>query len=469
MSYTADDINRLITVPREHERLEFKKASQQFNTADLFRYCVALANEGGGDLLLGITNKVPRKVVGTGAYPNLDKIKTQIFDKLHFRVEVKEVSHPDGRVLVFTIPPRPAGTAFNYEGAYLMRVGDSVLPMTEDTLRRIFEEGKSDFFLRPALANVSAEDIVRLLDSQSFFDLMQLPYPTTRDAVLQRFEREQLVIRHATGWHISNLGALLFAKNLREFDMLQRKAPRVIAYKGVNKLETIREQIGTKGYAVGFQGLIEYINSQLPANEVIGQALRTDTRMYPEVAIRELVANALVHQDVEDTGSFVMVEIYSDRIEISNPGTPLIPTDRFIDEYKSRNERLTDIMRRFRICEEKSSGIDKVVGLAEVWQLPAPDFRVATQHTSVVLFAHKPFEEMDRKERIRACYQHACLRYVSNQQMTNQSLRERFKLPEHKGDAISRIITDTVDAKLIRIDDPESRSRRYAKYVPYWS
>lgn len=468
MSYTADDINRLLAAPREHERLEFKKARHQLNTEDLFRYCVALANEGGGNLLLGITDKVPREIVGTSAYPNLNKIKSQIFDTLKFRVEVEEVPHPDGRVVIFTIPPRPTGTAYSYEGAYLMRVGESLRPMTEDRLRRIFEEGSPDFLLRPALTDVSAADIVRLLDSQSFFDLMQLPYPATRDAVLQRFEREQLVVRHAAGWHISNLGALLFAKNLREFDVLQRKAPRVIVYRGVNKLETVREQMGTKGYAVGFQGLIEYINSQLPANEVIGQALRTDTRMYPEIAIRELVANALVHQDVEDVGSFVLVEIYDDRIEISNPGTPLIPTDRFIDEYKSRNERLTDIMRRFRICEEKSSGIDKVVALAEAWQLPAPDFRVAVRHTSVVLFAPKPFDEMDRKERIRACYQHACLRYVSNQQMTNQSLRERFKLPANKTETASRIIADAIESGLIKVDNPENQSKKYVRYAPYW-
>ena len=468
MSYTADDINRLIAAPREHERLEFKQASQQFDMKELFRYCVALGNEGGGKLLLGITDKVPRNVVGTSAFPNLDKVKSQIFNKLKICVEVEEVLHLDGRVLIFTVPSRPVGTAFRHEGAYLMRVGDSVHPMTEDALRRIFEEGRPDFLLRPALTHVSAEDVVRLLDSQSFFDLMQLPFPATRDAALQRFEREQLIMRHATGWHITNLGALLFAKDLREFDILQRKAPRVIVYRGADKLETVRDKIGVKGYAVGFQGLIEYINSQIPANEVIGQALRTDTRMYPEVAIRELVANALVHQDIEDTGSFVMVEIYSERIEISNPGTPLISTDRFIDEYKSRNERLTDIMRRFKICEEKSSGIDRVVGLAEAWQLPAPDFRVATQHTSVVLFAHKPFEEMDREERIRACYQHACLCHVSNRKMTNQSLRERFQLPEHKVDIISRIIMDAVDAGRIIADDPANRSRRYAKYVPYW-
>lgn len=298
---------------------------------------------------------------------------------------------------------------------------------------------------------------------------MQLPYPATRDAALARLAQEQLIVESEGLWNITNLGALLLAKDLHKFGNLRRKAPRVILYKGFNKLETVRERMESKGYAVGFEDLIAYINSQLPANEVIEQALRAEIRMYPEVAIRELTANALVHQDLEDFGSFVMIEIYCDRIEITNPGIPLIPTDRFIDEYKSRNERLTDLMRRFRICEEKSSGIDKVVASAEAWQLPAPDFRCSEHHTSVILFAHKDFSDMDRKERVRACYQHACLLYVNNRKMTNQSLRERFKLPEHKADVISRIISDTVNDGKIKMEDPESRSRRYAKYVPYWA
>jgi len=466
---SAADIDRIITTPREHEHLEFKEAKQQLDTEILFKYCVALANEGGGQLFLGITDKPPRKVVGTNAFQDIGKTKNQVFSKLKFRIEVEEVMHPGGRVLAFNVPSRPAGTAFTYEGAYLMRVGESLVPMSEDMLRRIFSEGSPDFLLQCAHPGVSSEDVTILLDTHSYFDLMQLPYPDTREAVLARLALERLIVKLEDSWGITNLGALLFAKDLRQFDTLSRKAPRVIIYKGVNKLETVREQIGVKGYAVGFEGLLEYINNQLPTNEVIGQALRTEAKMYPEIAIRELVANALVHQDLENFGSFVMIEIYCDRIEISNPGTPLIPVDRFIDEYRSRNERLTDVMRRFRICEEKSSGIDKVIFLAEAWQLPAPDFRVAVEHTSVVLFSHKPFKEMDREERVRACYQHACLRYVSNKKMTNQSLRERFNLQENKTETASRIISDSIESGLIKIDNPENQSKKYVRYAPYWA
>lgn len=468
MSLLPEDFDQLLAASDEDEHLEFKEAKQQFDVAKLLRYCVALANEGGGKLVLGVSDRAPRKVVGTQAFADLSTLKARIVEAIHIRVQVDELTHPDGRVLVLTIPSRPAGTALSYEGAYLMRAGENLLPMTEDMLRRIFDEGRPDFFSRPAINGITADDVVRLLDTQAMFDLFKLPYPANREGVLTRCESERLIKRKGAGWIITNLGAILLAKDLREFEALQRKVPRVIVYRGINKLETIRDQFGIKGYAAGFEGLISFINSQLPANEVIGQALRADVRMYPELAIRELVANALIHQDVEDSGSFVLIEIFADRIEISNPGKPLIPPDRFIDEYKSRNERMADLMRRFSICEEKSSGIDKVISLAELWQLPAPDFRSGEKSTTVVLFAHKKFEDMDRKDRVRACYQHACLRYVSNQKMTNQSLRERFRLPESRAETVSRIIADSVDEGLIKLDDPENKSRRYAKYLPYW-
>ena len=135
-----------------------------------------------------------------------------------------------------------------------------------------------------------------------------------------------------------------------------------------------------------------------------------------------------------------MIELYDDRMEISNPGKPFISTERFIDEYRARNERLADLMRRLGICEEKGSGVDKVIQAVEEYQLPAPDFRVGEIRTTAVLFAHLDIEVMDRNDRIRACYQHCCLRYVLNEPMTNQSLRQRFKLPEKKSATTSQII-----------------------------
>ena len=212
-----------------------------------------------------------------------------------------------------------------------------------------------------------------------------------------------------------------------------------------------------------------YVNDQLPRNEEIEKALRREVRMYPEPAIRELVANALIHQDFSISGTGPMLEIFTDRIEISNPGTPLIDTLRFIDEPpQSRNEALAALMRRMNICEERGSGIDKVIFQVELFQLPAPDFQVTSGHTKVILYAPRKLGDMSQADRMRACYQHACLCWVSNKPTTNTSLRHRFGIDEKNYPMASRIISETVKAGLIKPADPSSKSKRMARYVPFW-
>lgn len=453
----------------EGERLEFKAARSEWNQTKLNRYCVALANELGGKLILGVSDAKPRKVVGSNAFRNLNDAKSKVFDKLHIRVDAEEIAHPDGRVLVFHIPSRPIGTPLHCDGEYLMRVGEDLVSMSPDQLRKIFDEGKPDFLSQIARDSLSGSDVISLLDTQTYFDLLKLPYPSQRSGVLARFEHENLIVKHGSKYNISNLGALLFAKDIKEFRTVAPKAPRVVAYKGKGKLKTSTDRFAGRGYVYGFENLIEYINTQLPPNILIGKAFREEHKMFPDIAVRELVANALIHQDFREDGMFVTVEIYDDRMEISNPGVPPIATDRLIDADKSRNESLADLMRRLRICERQGSGIDKVIVAVEAWQLPAPDFRAGEREFSVVLFSHADFEEMSRKDKVRACFQHCVLKYVMNEKMTNQSLRERFDLSEAKSHLASRVIRDTLDANMIKLDDPESTSRRYSRYVPYWA
>ena len=191
--------------------------------------------------------------------------------------------------------------------------------------------------------------------------------------------------------------------------------------------------------------------------------------MFPELAVRELVANALIHQDFFVTGAGPMVEIFDDRMEITNPGEPLVAAERFVDlPPKSRNEALASLMRRFRICEERGSGIDKVVFQVELYQLPAPIFEVPRGSTRAVLFAHRPLREMDKADRVRACYLHACLKYVNRDFLTNPSIRERFGIkPENKAMA-SRYIREAIDEGMIKPYD-EGAARNLRKYLPYWA
>ena len=469
MSTTPDQINLWRSALSEHQRLEFKEAKTQFDFRTLCKYCVALANEGGGNLLFGIADIPPRSVVGTTAVNNPVGMAEKLFQTLGFRVDVEAVNHPDGRVVVFHIPSRPRGTAYHLEGTYFMRSGEELVPMSEDQLRRIFAEGEPDWLEEYSQTGLDAAQVVDLLDTQGFFELLKLPYPTEQDGVLDRLQQERLVDLVVDSYAIRRLGALLLAKRLQDFPDISRKAPRVVVYTGNSKLDTKLDQLGTKGYAVGFQGLVRFIMGQLPQNEVIQDALRKEVKLVPEIAIRELVANALIHQDFRMTGASMMVEIYADRVEVSNPGDPIVPVDRFIDGYQSRNERLADLMRRMHICEEKSSGIDKVIQAAEVYQLPAPDIRTSHRRTIVVIFGPRDFEEMDRNDRVRACYQHCCLKWVMSERMTNQSLRERFHQPESKTAIISQIIAAAIEAKVVKSDEKVGGSRKYARYLPFWA
>jgi ATP-dependent DNA helicase RecG len=362
--------------PSEHQNLEFKEAKNSFDREKLSAYCVAIANEGGGHLVLGVADTPPRPVVGSAAFLNLAETANQLFVKVGFRVDIEEVAHPDGRVIIFHVPPRPRGTAYHLDGKYLMRSGESLVPMSEDRLRAIFAEGGPDWLEEPSLTGLSGQDVVDLLDTQTFFELMKQPYPTDRAGVLDRLVRERLIDRTDDGYAIRRLGGLLVAKRLDRFPDLARKAPRVVVYNGTSKLDTRIDQTGNRGYAVGFRGLHEFVMGQLPQNEIIENALRKKLKLLPDDSVRELIANALIHQDISIGGAAPMIEVYSNRVEISNPGEPIVPVERFIDGYQSRNERLADFMRRMNICEEKSSGIDRVVHEAEVFQLPAPDFRM---------------------------------------------------------------------------------------------
>jgi ATP-dependent DNA helicase RecG len=281
---------------------------------------------------------------------------------------------------------------------------------------------------------------------------------------------DHLIVKAAGNrWHITNLGAIVLAKQLTDFPSVARKAVRVITYDGISRVKSIKEQTGSRGYAVSYQNLIAYITGLLPSNEVIEKAIRKTVPMYPELAVRELVANALIHQDFAVTGSGPMIEIFRDRMEITNPGDPLIAPERFLDlPPRSRNEQLAALMRRFGICEERGSGIDKVVFEIELYQLPAPLFEIVSGSTRTSLFAHQPLNQMDKAARIRACYLHACLRYVSHEVMTNASLRERFGIEEHNKATVSRMIREAVDSRLVLPQDPAA-APKMMRYVPFWA
>lgn len=492
MRMNAEDLHSLVASLRalrgESEWVEFKLNYD--NPEEIGEYISALSNSAAlwgqprAYLVWGIDDKnheiigtkfQPRKKMVSGQGKNGNQeLESWLINQLTPGIEVRfhEGLIEEKPVVVFEIqaafshPVRFKSIEHIRVGTYKKNLKD--YPEKE---RKLWEMFRVESFERGIARESLTEDQVLLeLDYAAYFQLTEQPIPDNRSAILRRLESEGIIKESLRGkYSITNIGAALFANELSRFGRLGRKALRVIIYRGANRINTIKEHAFKKGYAATFKEAVEYINDQLPRSEEIGQALRKEVRVYPEIAIRELVANALIHQDFNLTGNGPTVEIFDNRIEITNPGIPLIDTLRFIDEPpQSRNEELAALMRRMKICEERGSGIDKVIFQIELYQLPPPDFRVTDGSTIAVLFQPANLSEMGRQEKVRACYQHACLQWVSGTQMSNNSLRKRLGIKDSNYPMASRILKDAITDELIK-PYGEQNSKKAAKYVPFWA
>jgi predicted HTH transcriptional regulator len=378
----------------------------------------------------------------------------------------------NGEKVVLLKIPAASTVPVKFMGIAYARIGEATPKLADFPEREAALLAK----LRPfaweagvAVDFVQGVEVLALLDHEAYFRLTGQRRPDNIEAVLDHLAKDRLIVRDVGGrWGILNLGAMLFAKDLKEFGSLSRKAPRVVRYQGNDRTKTERETEGNRGYALAFERLIDFVNSSLPSHERVGKALREQEYVYPEIAVRELVANGLIHQDLTITGAGPMIEIFADRVELTNPGRPLIEPRRFMDlPPRSRNENLASLMRRMKICEERGSGIDKVVAAVELAQLPPPDFLSLEDNTRAILYGPRKFLDMDATERLRACYWHAVLKFVRSEGMTNATLRERLGVEERNSSQISRLIGQAVDAGLIK--QSESFNARTGYYLPFWA
>lgn len=475
-------LKNLSTLPRETEWLEFKlnnaepemigeRISAIANSAVLF-------SRKRGYVIWGVTDD-NHDLVGTSFNPDTCRFGNEPLENwLHVhlfpKVDFRFCKFTDaGRNFVILDIPAARGEPLRFNDHRYIRVGSVTKklrdhPDKERELWRLLS--KQTFEADIAAHGVREADLFELLSFKSYYSLTSTPEPPQPEQI-KTFIQENLVERCDDGtYEITNLGAILFAKNLNDFGSLERKGVRLIEYESGDRTTTRRETQGKRGYAAGFGLMISHLEERLPSNEVLEKAIRRDVPQYPPIAIRELSANALIHQELSVSGVGPMIEIFKDRIEFTNPGEPLISPDRFIDlPPKSRNEKLARLMRRLGVCEERGSGIDKVITAVELFQLPPPSFRAEQGSTKVTLYAPKPLRDMDREDRIRACYQHACLMFVTNQKMTNASLRKRFAISDENSAQASRYINEALEARAIKDADPANTSRRYAEYLPIWA
>ncbi len=472
---------RLLAEPGESPWLEFK--SNNTKPELIGEYVSALANAAmlaGRDrayLVFGVNDRTHAR---EGTQVRLQDIKNggeNISNWLSRMVEPRLMLEfldfeCDGLPFSILVIEPTYDRPVRFAGTEYFRIGENKKKLVEfpeheralwlATSRRKFEDAV-------ALASQSVEDVFDKLETNVIFELKNIPKPQNSVESIRLMVEGGFLIDNMEGsYDITNLGAILLARDIKTFPSIAGKSLRIIKYAGRDKSKSEFEQQAVKGYAVGFSGMMRFLMERLPSEERYIHGVRRHVPMCPETAIREVIANALIHQDFTVTGAGPVIEIYENRIEVTNAGNSLIDPDRMLSERRSRNERLASAMRDFGLCEERGGGLDKTLLEIERQHLPAPEFLPSPNSFCVVLFGPKPFNQMSKADKIRACYHHCVLRWLSRDFMSNSSLRERFSLKDDEYQSVSVLISEAVKMGRIAPADP-GQGKRNARYVPYWA
>lgn len=470
-------------VRQELNELDWKEDLSP-NNKKLCQHLSAFANHpGGGFLVFGVEDKTGQVIGVTQKKADniVERLSSLCRDAVNPLVRIGHiVEEYQGDTLLFIQiqesaikPVQLSGKGNTIEDCFI-RSGGTTRKASRQEIGGLMLNSKTPVFEELHVSKLKTQvEVLTSLNYGAIYNLLEKPVPSNFDEIIYWLIQEKMIVDiDDQGYYITNFGALAAANNLNDFDSLARKSIRVIKYSGKNKTGESIEFPGSKGYAIGFEALIQFVKSQLPGSEVIKQALRKETAVYPEIALRELIANMLIHQDFTIRGSGPMIEIFEDRIEFTNPGR-LLPSkeiDRLIRTTpESRNEILAQAFRRYNICEERGSGFEKTVVAIELYGLPPLKFEETENSFKTVLSAPKSFADMSDKERIDACYQHAIIQYYGQGGMNNASLRKRFGMHDKQASQISRLIKEAIEKGVIKSKDPDSDSKKFTMYVPYWT
>lgn len=363
-----------------------------------------------------------------------------------------------------------------FEGATYIRQGSSTMRLVAGSAREAElwrRLGSSQFESQSALDGLTLVEVSDLLNVRAYFDLLGLRYPASMEASVVPLLEQEIVKQQDSGrYAITNVGALLLGESLRAFPGLRKRALRVIRFAGKGSFDIVEDKTFDVGYAMALPQAENYLMSFLSVGEVFEGAFRRIRYAYPQRAVRELLANSVIHQDMTVTNSGPLVRLYSNRIEFSNPGASLIPVDRVLNaQPKTRNNELVGLLRQMDLCEEGGTGWDYAVAACESSHMLAPKM-VSSEElgTTVTLYEGNAYERMTKEERLDALYWHACLMYSQGESMNNQSLRERFGLSDERKNtlAVSRLIREACERGIVKEED-EGAGTRYRHYIPQWA
>jgi len=377
---------------KEDEHLEFKEAKTRFDFETLVKYCVALANEGGGRMILGVTDKLPRAVVGSRAFPNLERTKAGLIERLQLRVDVEEIQHPNGRVLVFQIPTRPIGVAIQHKGAYWMRGGEDLIPMTPDQLQRIFAEASPDFsseICTPARLDdldLTAVDVLRQLWQRKSPDQDIAARP-----VEQLLADAELIVDGEMTY-----AALILLGTRKALGKYLAQAELIFEYRSDEVPGPAAERHEFRqGFLPVLDEIWRLINQRNDLQHFQQGLFIWDVPTFNERVVREAVLNAVSHRDYRHVGS-IFVRQYPRRIELVSPGGfPVgITPENILRQQNPRNRRIAEVLSKCGLVERAGQGFDRIFRECIQQSKPLPDFS-HTDAYSVWLTLHGDIQDLE--------------------------------------------------------------------------
>lgn len=470
---TLEELQALLKEP-ESASLECKEAKGNYPVNKLCKHCCAVANSGGGNIVLGVASTVPRRVVGTEACANPKDAERRIAAALKpaIKVEVAEVKHPQGRVVVVIVPPRANGGAVSYEGVFYKNAGGRLAAMSFDDIARIVSETAGHWLDEICIAGLRPMEVVSLLDVGAFYRMSGGRWPDKEGRIMKDLANAGILApaQDGGGFSITRMGVLLLAESIEQCtNEVASKRFTVTRYKGTAKKGTrMFHRSFDKGHVPHFDHMMTSTLGQMYNPYVIEGAHGRVIEFVPHAAVRELVLNAIIHQDFGGDGNAAL-DIYDDRVEITNPGETLTGLDRIIDKQGSRNPQLLRAMRKLGMASQAGAGIDRIIDILEREQAAPLEVVAEGGETKVTLFHKKGYGKMTKRLKKTALYQHCVLKHVAGEMMTNGSARARFKLGTKNRVTIWRLIKELVDEGKIKPSAENKSSNKYASYLPYWA
>jgi len=382
----------LYPIPTELNELDWKSGLSP-KTDRLAQHISAFANlQGGGMFVFGVNDNGTHFSIQKDEVDNIITLLGNIAqNNLSYSIKIEHaIIEYENDALLFIHIPEQVDKPVYLRGRDLFncycRSAGQTIKMSQNQVKSLIARSQGiKFEEQLALEGQKVTDIFKLINYRKLFELLDKTVPKSSESILKSLEEYNLCTHSNNQWNITNLGAILFANDIENFPGLKERSVIVRKYAGANNLNLVFEQIGKYGYAVGFEGLVDFLilNTMSPENIDV---IRKTESMYPKIAIREFVANALVHQDFALTGMPISIEIFANRLSITNPGAPLNDVNRLIDlPPHSRNELLAQTLFLLGICERRGSGIDRAIASIEEKHLPPIKFTKSEQHTRVFL------------------------------------------------------------------------------------